>query len=443
MKSIVIIGGGAAGMSAASRVRKLLADSSINVFEESSYVSYAPCGVPYYVEDTVKDINELVTYTPEFFIKERNIDVHTRTHVTSVDLGASEVTYISEEGQGSVKFDYLIMATGAVPFVPDKKWLENDNVYTVRHLEDGERIKANLSRTKSVAVVGGGYIGVEMAEALSKQGKKVTVLEMKRIMPGLDPEISSIISNYMKSRGVVVKEGFEVKSIENSSGSVLISNGNESERFDAALLALGVRPNVELAKSMGLRLGETGAIWVDDFLKTSNEMVFAAGDNVEVKDLVLGKRRYVPLAPEANKEGYVAGSNLAGMSIAFPGSAGAAITKFYDLEIGSVGINEEEAKANGIDYYTVKIKHNSRASYFPPRESIDMKVIFDKKKKVPLGAQLVGGQIFGRLSVLSLAVSQGIDAEKLFFSGIPYAPPFAPVWDSVIVASRIINEHVL
>lgn len=443
MKSIVIIGGGAAGMSAASRVRKLLADSSIKVFEESSYVSYAPCGVPYYVEDTVRDINELVTYTPEFFIKERNIDVHIRTHVNSVDLGASEVSYVSEKGQGSAKFDYLIMATGAVPFVPVKKWLENDNVYTVRHLEDGERIKANLSKTKSVAVVGGGYIGVEMAEALSKQGKRVTVLEMKRIMPGFDPEMSSMISNYMKSRGVVVKEGFKVKSIENSSGSVLISNGSESERFDAALLALGVRPNVELAKSMGLKLGETGAIWVDDFLKTSNEMVFAAGDNVEVKDVVLGKKRYVPLAPEANKEGYVAGSNLAGMSMAFPGSAGAAITKFYDMEIGSVGINEEEARASGIDYYTVKIKHNSRASYFPPRESIDMKVIFDKKKKVPLGAQLVGGQIFGRLSVLSLAVSQGIDAERLFFSGIPYAPPFAPVWDSVIVASRIINEHVL
>jgi NADPH-dependent 2,4-dienoyl-CoA reductase/sulfur reductase-like enzyme len=443
MKNIVVIGGGAAGMSAASRVRKLLPDSSIKVFEESLYVSYAPCGVPYYVEDTVRDINELVTYTPEFFIKERNIDVHTRTHVNSVDLGASEVSYVSEEGEGSAEFDYLIMATGAVPFVPVKKWLENDNVYTVRHLEDGERIKANLSKAKSVAVVGGGYIGVEMAEALSKQGKRVTVLEMKRIMPGLDPEMSSIISNYMKSKGVVVKEGFEVKSIENSSGSVLISNGGESERFDAALLALGVRPNVELAKSMGLRLGETGAIWVDDFLKTSNERIFAAGDNIEVKDVVLGKKRYVPLAPEANKEGYVVGSNLAGMSMVFPGSAGAAITKFYDLEIGSVGINEEEAKASGIDYYAVKIKHNSRASYFPPRESIDMKVIFDKKKKVPLGAQLVGGQIFGRLSVLSLAVSQGIDSEKLFFSGIPYAPPFAPVWDSVIVASRIINEHVL
>ncbi len=443
MKNIVVIGGGAAGMSAASRIRKLLPDSSIKVFEESSYVSYAPCGIPYYVEDTVKDINDLVTYTPELFIRERNIDVHTRTHVTSVDVGASEVSFVSEAGEKSTKFDYLVMTTGAMPFVPVKKWLDSDNVYTVRHLEDGYSIKSNLVKASSVAVVGGGYIGVEMAEAFSKQGKKVTVLEMKRVMPNLDQEISSTISSYMKEKGVTVREGFEVKSIESSSDSVLISDGNATEKFDAAVLALGVRPNVELAKKAGLKIGETGAIWVDEHLRTSNEVVFAAGDSVEVKDVVLGKRRYVPLAPEANKEGYVAGSNLAGMSMTFPGSVGAAITKFYDMGIGSVGINEEEANANGIDYYAVKIKHNARASYYPPLESIEMKVIFDKKRKVPLGAQLVGSEIFGRLSALSLAISYGIDAEKLFFSGIPYAPPFAPVWDSVIVASRIFNEHVL
>ncbi|MEM0096948.1 MAG: FAD-dependent oxidoreductase [Conexivisphaerales archaeon] len=443
MKNIIIIGGGAAGMSAASRIRKLLPDSSIKVFEESSYVSYAPCGVPYYVEDTVKDINQLVTYTPEFFTRERNIDVHIRTRVTSVDAGASEVSFVSEAGEGSAKYDYLVLSTGAVPFVPVKKWLDSDNVYTVRHLEDGNRIKANLSRASRVAVVGGGYIGVEMAEALSRQGKLVTVLEMKRIMPNLDQEISSTISSYMKAKGITVKEGFEVKSVENLPNAVMISDGRTTERFDAVVLALGVRPNIELARQMGLRIGETGAVWVDEHLMTSNKEAFAAGDSVEVKDVVLGKKRYVPLAPEANKEGYVAGSNLSGMSMVFPGSAGAAITKFYDMEIGSVGINEEEAKANGIDYYAVKIKHNARASYFPPSESIEMKVIFDKKRKVPLGAQLVGSEIFGRLSTLSLAVSYGIDAEKLFFSGIPYAPPFAPVWDSVIVASRIFNEHVL
>ncbi len=443
MKNIVVIGGGAAGMSAASRIRRLMPDSSIKVFEESSYVSYAPCGIPYYVEDTVKDVDDLVTYTPEFFIKERNIDVHTRTQVTAVDVGASEVSFVSESGEGRAKFDYLLMATGAIPFSPVKKWIECDNVYTVRHLEDGYSIKSRLASATNVAVVGGGYIGVEMAEAISKLGKKVTVLEMKRIMPNLDQDISSAIASYMKEKGVTVREGFEVKSIENSSGSVLVSNGSASEKYDAAVLALGVRPNVELAREMGLKIGETGAIWVDEHMRTSNPSVFAAGDNVEVKDVVLGKRRYVPLAPEANKEGYVAGSNVAGMSMSFPGSVGAAITKFYDMEIGSVGINEEEARANGIDYYAVRIKHNARASYYPPQQSIEMKVIFDKGRKVPIGAQLIGGEIFGRLSALSLAISYKIDAEKLFFSGIPYAPPFAPVWDSVIVASRIFNEHVL
>ena len=443
MKNIVVIGGGAAGMSAASRIRKLLPDSSIKVFEESSYVSYAPCGIPYYVEGMVNDINDLVTYTPEFFIKERHIEVYTRTRVTAVDIGASEVSYVSEGGEGRAKFDYLVLATGAIPFVPVKKWIENDNVYTIRHLEDGYALKSRLAGASNVAVIGGGYIGVEMAEALSKLGKRVTVLEMKRIMPHLDPDISSAISSYMKEKGITVKEGFEVKSIENSSGSVLISNGSTSEKYDAAVLAIGVRPNVELAVKMGLKIGETGAIWVDEHMMTSNPSVFAAGDNVEVNDIVLGKRRYVPLAPEANKEGYVAGSNIGGISMSFPGSVGASITKFYDMEIGSVGVNEEEAKANGIDYYEVKIRHNSRASYYPPRQFIEMKVIFDKKRRVPIGAQMIGSEIFGRLSALSLAISYGIDAEKLFFSGIPYAPPFAPVWDSVIIASRIFNEHVL
>jgi len=443
MKNIAVIGGGAAGMSAASRVRKLLPDSSIKVFEESSYVSYAPCGIPYYVEGMVNDINDLVTYTPEFFIKERHIEVYTRTRVAAVDIGASEVSYVSESGEGRAKFDYLLLATGAIPFVPVRKWIENDNVYTIRHLEDGYSLKSKLAGAGNVAVIGGGYIGVEMAEALSKLGKRVTVLEMKRIMPHLDPDISSAISSYMKEKGITVKEGFEVKSIENSSGSVLISNGSASEKYDAAVLAIGVRPNVELAAKMGLKIGETGAIWVDEHMRTSNPSVFAAGDNVEVNDIVLGKRRYVPLAPEANKEGYVAGSNIGGIPMSFPGSVGASITKFYDMEIGSVGINEEEAKANGIDYYEVKIRHTSRASYYPPRQSIEMKVIFDKKRKVPVGAQMIGSEIFGRLSALSLAIAYGIDAEKLFFSGIPYAPPFAPVWDSVIIASRIFNEHVL
>jgi len=269
------------------------------------------------------------------------------------------------------------------------------------------------------------------------------VLEMKRVMPNLDPDYSAMIKGEMERRGIRVVEGFRVVDLENSGDKVRIIGEKDQMLFDAAVVGIGVRPNTDLAKQMGLKIGETGAIWVDDHMRTSDESVYAAGDNVEVNDLVVkGRRRYAPFAPEANKEGYVAGSNVGGMKLTFPGSAGASITKFYDLEIGTVGITEDEARRYGIDPYPVKIKHNARASYYPPQDSIFMKIVFDKQRKVPVGAQIVGKNVWGRLAYLSLAIENQITVDRMFFSGVPYAPPFAPVWDSLIIASRIFYEHV-
>ncbi|MFP3290188.1 MAG: FAD-dependent oxidoreductase [Nitrososphaeria archaeon] len=440
---VIVVGGGAAGMSAASRVRKLLPQSEVKVFEESSYVSYAPCGLPYYVENLVEDINDLVTYTPEFFRKERNIDVHINTRVTKVDLNAKEITRISDEGEKTESFDYLILTTGAIPFVPDKKWLEINHVYALRHLEDGERLRKDLQGLKNIAVIGGGYVGVEMAEALSKINKNVTVFEMKRLMPNLDPDYSQFLRQEMEKKSVKVVEGFTVRALENTGEKVRVVGDSEQPIFDAAVLGLGVKPNVELARSIGLKIGETGAIWVDENMRTSNPSVYAAGDNVEVNDLVIkGRKRYAPFAPEANKEGYVAGSNIGNQNIKFPGSAGSSITKFYDTEIGVVGISEEDAKKHGIEVFPVKIRHNAKASYYPPPEEVYMKVIFDKKRRVPLGAQVIGKNVWGRVAYLSLAIENEITVDNMFFSGVPYAPPFAPVWDSLIVASRIFYERV-
>lgn len=441
MKAIVV-GGGAAGMSAASRIRRLLPNSEIKVFEESGYVSYAPCGVPYYVEGLVNSLEDLVTYTPEFFRKERKIEVYTHSQVLSIDAGASEVRVLVDGKESVEKYDYLVLATGALPIVPDERWLNSERVFTIRHLEDGERVKLYSKDVSDVAIVGGGYIGVEMAEAMSRLGKRVSIFEMKRIMPLLDQEMSSLIKEEMKRAGVKVYEGFKVESLEDSGKKVIVSDGSESYSFDAAIIAVGVRPNSELARRAGIRLGQRGGIDVDTRMKTSVDNVYAAGDNVEVEDLVIrGRKRYVPLAPEANKEGYVAGSNIGGRPAEFPGSVGAAVTKFNSLEIGTVGINEEEAKQLGIDYYPVKIQHNVRASYYPPKGALTMKVIFDKGTKVPLGAQIVGEQVWGRLVAFSLAIQYRLTAEQIFYAGIPYAPPFAPVWDSTIIASRIFYER--
>ncbi len=440
---VIIIGGGAAGMSAASRVRRLLPESEIKVFEESGYVSYAPCGVPYYVEGLVPNLDDLVTYTPEFFRSERKIDVHIHSQAISVDVGASEVRAIVDGNETIEKYDYLVFATGALPIVPNESWLNSTRVFTIRHLEDGEKVRLYSKEVSDVAIIGAGYIGVEMAEAMSGIGKRVTIFEMKRVMPVLDQELSGLVKGEMEKAGVAVKEGFRVDSLEDNGKKVVISNGKESFSFDAAILAVGVKPNVELAKKAGIRLGQHGGIDVNNNMLTSVKNVYAAGDNVEVNDLVLqGRKRYVPLAPEANKEGYVAGSNIGGKAIEFPGSVGAAVTKFNGLEIGTVGINEEEAKQLGLDYYPVKIQHNVRASYYPPKGGLTMKVLFEKRTKVPIGAQIVGEQIWGRLVALSLGIQYKLTAEQLFYAGIPYAPPFAPVWDSTIVASRIFYEKI-
>lgn len=443
MKSYVVVGGGAAGMSAASRIRRLDPDSTINVFEESGYVSYGPCGIPYFIEGLVNDAEDLVTYTPEFFKKKRGIDVSIRSRVLGVDAGAKSIRALADGSEASFNYDTLILATGASPLIPNSDWLEAERVYTVRHIEDAIRIKKQLAGVKKVGIVGGGYIGIEMAEGLSAIGKEVTILEAtSQVMPNMDADMAALVERAVAEKGVRLRKGSMVNGIHGREDRAGVIVETEGERlvFDSVILSMGVRPNTDLARLAGLRLGSTKAIAVDDHMLTSNPDIFAAGDNVEVKSMVTGGPAYIPLAPEANKEGYVAGTNATGGNLVFPGTVGSSITRFYDMEIGGVGLTEKAAKGAGISAQSVVIEGENMAGYYPGGSGITIKLVYLTESKALVGAQALGRGAWGRISALSVAVQAKFNLNDLFFSGIPYAPPFSPVWDSVIIAARIGKE---
>jgi NADPH-dependent 2,4-dienoyl-CoA reductase/sulfur reductase-like enzyme len=443
MKSYVVIGGGAAGMSAASRIRKRDPDSSIKVFEESGYVSYGPCGIPYFIQGLVNEAEDLVTYTPEFFKKNRRIDVYVKSKVLGIDASAKSIRAITNGKEITLNYDMLVLATGASPFIPEKKWLEAEQVFTVRYIEDAITIKKRLADSKNIGIVGGGYIGIEMAEGLSAIGKKVTIMEaMPQIMPNMDTDIAALVEKAVIDKGVKIEKGLAVKGIYGGKDrpNVIVETDGGRASFDGVILSMGVKPNTDLARTAGLKLGSTKAIAVDDHMLTSDPSILAAGDNVEIRSMITGGPVYVPLAPEANKEGYVAGTNATGGNLAFPGTVGSSITKFYDMEIGSVGLTEKAARAAGMNVRSVTIEGENMAGYYPGGSEIKIKLVYIAESKAIVGAQALGRGAWGRISALSVAIQAKFNLNDLFFSGIPYAPPFSPVWDSVIIAARVGKE---
>jgi NADPH-dependent 2,4-dienoyl-CoA reductase/sulfur reductase-like enzyme len=441
MVRVAVVGGGAAGMTAASRVRKLVKDAQISVFEESEFVSYAPCGIPYLVEGLVHDPADLTMYSPEFFRKERNIDVHTSCRVENIDLSAKTLTYQENEEQTPLSWDKLVLATGAEPIVPKIGGIEMENVFTAKFIEDGIKIRKAAAKAKDVVVVGGGYIGVEMAEAFVVSGKRVTVMEMlPNVLANLDPEVSEIVQNELSANRVVLK--LEENVLELLGGDevkrVVTDKGEYSA--DLVVVAVGFRPKVEIAEKIGARIGGTGAIDVEDTMETSLADVFACGDCAETTHLVTGKKVWIPLGPTANKMGYVAGTNLFGGTMRFPGIVGTAFTKVFDLRVARTGLTENEAKGNGFEVSSALIRAGTRAHYYPSSEQITLKIISDRATGRLLGAQCVGKEgVTGRINAFSALLGMKASTRDLFFSDFGYAPPFAHVWDPLVIAARVIG----
>ncbi|MCS7144329.1 MAG: FAD-dependent oxidoreductase [Archaeoglobaceae archaeon] len=432
---VAIVGGGAAGMSAASRIKAMKPDWDVKVFEETNLVSHAPCGIPYVVEGISK-AEKLFYYTPEFFRQERGIEVHVNSKVVEAGEGYLRV----RENGKETKYDWdkLLIATGALPKLPKFEGLELENVVAIRHPANAGKLKKSVDEAKRIVIVGAGYLGVEMAEAVASLGKKTTVIEfLDQPLPNLDKDLAEIVKAEIEKRvDLRLREG--VKAFEGKNKVERVVTDKGSYECDLAIVATGVKPNVEIAKMLGCKIGETGAIWVDEKMKTSVENVFSAGDCAETKHLITGKKVWIPLAPTANKMGYVAGVNIAEGSLEFPGVVGTQLTKFFDLEIGSTGLNEKTAKSEGFEVKSAVIKAKTRVNYYPGGKDITLKVVANEEGRI-LGAQAVGGDVAMRINVFAVMLQAGFNAKDAFFSDLAYAPPLTPIWDPIVVSARALR----
>ncbi|ADC65664.1 FAD-dependent pyridine nucleotide-disulphide oxidoreductase [Ferroglobus placidus DSM 10642] len=434
---VAIIGGGAAGMSAASRVKALKPEWEVSVFEATSFVSHAPCGIPYAIEFDFGS-EELMYYKPEVFVKERGIDLHLNAKVVEVDYGKLRVEENGKEK--TYEWDKLLIATGASPKVPKIEGVDLENVFTVDLPPDADRIRRAAKEAENVVIIGAGYIGVEMAEAFSAINKKVTVIEfLDRPLANFDREISNIVKEEMEKK-VELKLEESVEAIEGKDKVEKVVTNKGEYKADLVILATGVKPNVELAKQLGVELGETGAIKTNSKMETNVENVYAAGDCAETINLVTKKPAWIPLAPAGNKMGYVAGVNMAGGNIEFPGVVGTQITKFYDLQIGKTGLTEEEAKKEGFNVKSAFIQANTKVHYYPGAKKTFIKAVKDADTNRILGAQIAGYEMVTmRVNVFATAIQAGFTTRDLFFADLAYAPPFTPIWDPVIVAARVLK----
>ncbi len=445
MVKVVIIGGGAAGASAAARARRLDPNAEITMVEAGSMITHAPCGIPYAVSGVVPDYKSLMTYTPEEFEKERNIKVLINTKAIDVDPDKRTVT-ISRGGKTEVlQWDKLIIATGAKPLVPKIPGVELSGILTVRLPDDVPSLKAELADAATIGIVGGGYIGVEMAEAALHLGKKVVLFEMMdRLLPAaLDADMAAILADEMKKKGVELHLGEKVVEFRGSGGKVSAVVTEKGEyKVDKVIMAVGVKPDVDLALKAGAKLGETGAVAVNEYMETSAADIYAAGDVVEKVHRLTGRKVWIPLAPSANKEGQVAGGNaVKGRVLRFPGVVGTAVTKFFDLYVARTGLSEEEAQRLGIKYEKAVIKARTKAQYYPSYAPVHVKMLADTSGRI-LGVQVLGWDhiVAAYADIAAVAIERGATIEDLFFSDIGYMPATAPVWHPLIVAARVLSK---
>ncbi|WP_010477687.1 CoA-disulfide reductase [Thermococcus zilligii] len=438
-KTVVIIGGGAAGMSAASRVKRLKPGWDVKVFEATEWVSHAPCGIPYVVEG-ISPKEKLMHYPPEVFIKERGIDLHMRAEVIEVEQGRVRVR--EQGGEHTYDWDYLVFANGASPQVPAIEGIDLPGVFTADLPPDAVAITEYMEKhdVRDVVVIGTGYIALEMAEAFVARGKNVTLIgRSERILrKSFDKEITDIVEEKLRASLNLRLKELILRFEGDGRVEKVITDAGEY-KADLVVVATGIEPNTELARELGVRIGETGAIWTNERMQTSVENVYAAGDVAETKHIITGKRVWVPLAPAGNKMGYVAGSNIAGEEITFPGVLGTSITKFLDLEIGKTGLTEDEAIKEGYDVRTAFVKAETKPHYYPGARKIWLKGVVDNETNKLLGVQAVGAEILPRIDTAAAMLQAGFTTRDAFFTDLAYAPPFAPVWDPLIVLARVLK----
>ena len=443
----VIIGGVAGGASAAARLRRLDENMEIVVFEKSGYISYANCGLPYYVGGVITEPEALTLQTPVSFHNRFRVDMKVRHEVVAIDPAGKKVTVRDLESgrEFDESYDKLVISTGAKPIRPNMPGIDDELLFTLRTVEDTFRIHDYVEKNgpRSAVVVGGGFIGLEMAENLKEKGLSVTVVEkMDQLMGPFDGDMAAFIHSQFRSHGVDLLLGTGVSGFEREGDCVITHlEGGRSLRSDLVVLAIGVAPDTGLAKAAGLELGIRGSIVVNERMETSEPDIYAVGDAVQVKHYITGQDSLISLAGPANKQGRIAADNICGGNSVYRGSQGSSVIKLFDMTAASTGINERTAKAAGLSYDKVILSPASHAGYYPGGKVMTMKVIFEKETLRLLGAQIVGYDgVDKRIDVLATAMHAGLTAVQLKDLDLAYAPPYSSAKDPVNMAGFMMEN---
>ena len=444
---VVIIGGVAGGASAAARLRRLDERAEIIVFERSGFVSYANCGLPYYIGGTIAEKRELTLQTPESFWNRFRIRVKTKHEVLAIDPAAKTVTVkdLSTGKTFTESYDKLVLSPGAMPTRPPLPGIDSERIFSLRTVEDTLRIHDYVRREKpqSAVLVGGGYIGIEVAENLRELGLDVTIVQRpKQLMNTLDYDMATFVHAKLREKGIRLELCRSVSGFEERDGQILtLIDGQDPLPADLVLLAIGVTPDSGLAKQAGLALGIKGSIVVNDRMETSVPDIYAVGDAVQVKHAVTGQDALIALAGPANKQGRIAADNICGLDSRYRGSQGSSIIKVFDLTAASTGLTEKAAASAGIDADCVVLSPGSHASYYPGARPMTMKVVFEKQTFRLLGAQIAGGEgVDKRIDVLAVALHAGMRADELKDLDLAYAPPYSSAKDPVNMAGFMVEN---
>jgi len=447
---IVIIGGGACGPKTAARARRLDATAQITMVQDEELISYAGCGLPYYISNVVRPRDALLVRDAAAFKQISNVDVLAATRVDRIDRTAHkiDVTSLAEGRHYSIDYDKLVIATGSSPFVPPIKGINLKGVHVLKRVPDADEIRdlITASISKKAIVVGAGLIGVEMVEALSARGLEVTVIEaLYKVLPGiLDEEISDLLADHIKRKKVILKLGQKVVEFRGEGDSVSHAvTDKETIEGDVIIFAIGVRPNSKLAKEAGLEIGPFGDIVVNDYLQTSDTDIYSGGDCVSNVSIITGKKMFVPMGSTANKHGHVIAANITGGSEKFPGIVSTACVKVFDFNTGRVGLGERQAIEAGYETVTALVPGADKPGYYPRSKEVIIKLIVDKKTRRILGGQGTGpGDVIKRIDVLATGITAGMTVDTLAVLDLAYAPPYNSAMDILHHAANLVRNKL-
>ncbi|NOZ86251.1 MAG: FAD-dependent oxidoreductase [Deltaproteobacteria bacterium] len=439
-KKVLVIGGVAAGMSAASQAKRRSPDTEVVVLESGLDVSYGACGMPYNISDPKREMQDLVVITAGQFREKRGLDVRLEHRAGEIDRSNKTVKGMSPDGNFEIGYDKLVIATGARAVVPDLPGIDLDNVYTFHTLEDGRRLKQALKKFDKparVLLAGAGYVGLELADALASLGHHVTMIKRKpKLLSWMDQALEDRLLKELEKNSVDLVTGAGLDSIEKSGDLLLVKAGPNNFSADLAVVAVGIRPNSEIASAAGLDTGRFGEIMVDEELKTNDPDIYAAGDCADAFHVVTGKRAWIPLALRANRAGKIAGANTVGAGLKAPPVAGTQVFKLFSLEVAKSGLSLDQARAGNFEPVSIVIHASNRGHAFPGAGKMSVELVADKRSGRLLGGQIVAEEgAAHRIDTIAAALAAKMSAREFGGLDLAYAPPFGPTWDPLLVAA--------